>query len=208
VNQLTPNIDTIKSRYSALVNNNDPRCLSLRKNILDQFKNISNYDLMGEFIKLIYDKFNVSEYNELVNDYTKYTAFYNNSTIDLNELKRISDGGYNYIISTIDDKPQLRNYLFNVVVTQSGDQYITKNENLLFNMSFIIGENTKSLVYGAEKITVSGKLRISVIDNKANIKNIVIPIRTTLLAGQKQIVPSTTIIPQIATNLNNANTIN
>jgi hypothetical protein len=163
---------------------------------------------LSDFIKLIYDKFNVSEYNELVNDYTKYTAFYNNSTIDLNELKRISDGGYNYIISTIDDKPQLRNYLFNVVVTQSGDQYITKNENLLFNMSFIIGENTKSLVYGAEKITVSGKLRISVVDNKANIKNIVIPIRTTLLAGQKQIVPSTTIIPQIATNLNNANTIN
>lgn len=208
INQLVPNIDTIKSRYSALVNNNDPRCLSLRKNILDQFKNITNYDILSDFIKLIYDKFNVSEYNELVNEYTKYVASYDNSTIDLNELKRISDGGYNYIISTIDDKPQLRNYLFNVVVTQSGDQYITKNENLLFNMSFIIGENTKSLVYGAEKITVSGKLRVSVIDNKANIKNIVIPIRTTLLAGQKQIIPATTIIPQIDTNLTNANTIN
>lgn len=207
-NQLTPNIDTIKSRYNTLVNNNDPRCLSLRKNILDQFKNIFNYDLMGEFIKLIYDKFNVSEYNELVNEYINYVAFYNNSTIDPIELKRISDGGYNYIISTIDDKPELRNYLFNVVVTQSGDQYITKNENLVFNMSIIIGENTKSLVYGAEKITVSGKLRVSIVDNKANIKNIIIPIRTTLLVGQRPVIPTTTITPQIATNPNNANTFN
>ena len=186
-----------------MVNNNDPRCLTLRKEIVDQLKNLNDYsyNIMAEIVKLIYDKFNASEHLDLVHQYNAYSSSYGNSTVDITELNKIYNGGYDYVISTIAGKPKLRNYLFNVVVTQSGDQYISKDENLVFTMDIIIGENTKQLVYGAEKVTVSGKLKISIVDSNANIKNIFIPIKTTLNVGDKPKVPINTITPQIAGNL-------
>ena len=200
VNELAPNIGLIKAKYSELVNNNDPACIALRSNIVTKLQTLEedHYNVLSDIIKLIYDKFNVSEYPELVNLYNTYAITYNNPTTDVLEMNKIYNGGYDYIISTIDDKPQIRSYLFNVVVTQSGDQYITKNENIVFNMSIVIGENMKYLVYGSEKITVSGRLRISVVDKNANIKNIIVPINTTLLVGEKPRISPTTITPQIA----------
>ena len=208
-NGFSSSVGTIKSAYSAMVNNNDPKCLIIRQLIVDKLKDLHYYTdtATAEVIKLIYDKFNVSEYPGLVGEYNSYTRSYDNSTVDINELNKIYNGGYDYVISTITDKPKLRDYLFNVVVTQSGDQYISKNENLVFKMDIIIGENTKQLVYGAEKITVTGRLKISIVDNNTNIKNIFIPIKTTLNVGEKPIVANNTITPQIATNPN-ANTFN
>jgi len=53
------------------------------------------------------------------------------------------------------------------------------------------------LVYGATSLSVMGKLKISLIDEQSNIKNIFVPINIKLKPGSKPKITPTTIIPQI-----------
>ena len=80
-------------------------------------------------------------------------------------------------------------------LNQNGNVIIQSNCKIGPNV--IIGKNNKQLVYGATSLSVMGKLKISLIDEQSNIKNIFVPINIKLKPGSKPKITPTTIIPQI-----------
>ena len=203
-NQLSPYKNDIISQYKNLVAYGDSKVSKIRKDVINVLKNVYEYyDKVHEhktvdtIVDYIFNNFDSFQLSGMVDD---YIAVANNNQVDTsvkNELDKIYNGGEDYVMSQIDDNPGLRDYLLNFVVIQDSDRFISENETIGFTINVIIGKNTKQLVYGATSLSVMGKLKISLIDEQSNIKNIFVPINIKLKPGSKPKITPTTIIPQI-----------
>ena len=80
----------------------------------------------------------------------------------------------------------VRDYVFDTVLTVSGNKNVTPNGELNFSLKYHIGYKILQAMLNTKKITIKGKLRIG-IENDDNTKNIFIPINVTLNIGDKPV---------------------
>jgi hypothetical protein len=73
-----------------------------------------------------------------------------------------------------------RDYVFETFTIQNGDKFIIPGESNKIDFYFNIGEKVKFIASNSSEIIVRGKLRLSIINNSGEIKNIVIPIKSTI----------------------------
>ncbi len=120
---------------------------------------------------------------ELVNKYVLLVSKKNASSDDKNKIER--DINQNSL-SLILDKPvselgyEPRDYTFEVFTIQNGDKFIIPGESNKIDFYFNIGEKVKFIAANSSEITIRGKLRLSIINNSGEIKNIVIPIKSVI----------------------------
>lgn len=122
-----------------------------------------NEDLLNKFVLL------VSRKNVTSDD--KYKI---QNTINKNNISLILDES----VFTLGYEP--RDYTFNTFSIQNGDKFIIPGESNKIDVYFNIGEKIKFVTANSSEITVRGKLRISIINNTGDIKNIVIPIKSSI----------------------------
>lgn len=155
---------------------NNPQTYNFIKNLVSQLmfdeyarnKNFLNFntDVFSFFIK----NFNPLNYPQLVDLFIK-TA----------KLQYVDDRylyGNNDLFNPLTGASEIiRDFSFNLNLILNGDNFAEKNEAMNFDLFFIIGKYAKhELMLDSGDINVTGKARISLINNDNEIKNIIIPI--------------------------------
>jgi hypothetical protein len=74
----------------------------------------------------------------------------------------------------------IRSYGFDIVLILNGDNFAQKGEQMSFDLFFNIGEYAKHQLLLDSNVNVTGKARISLINDNNDIKNIIIPIDFTI----------------------------
>ncbi len=190
-------INTLTEKYTTLKNKNRQQFEQLRDEavaLLSSYKQLTqdengivftvvdkiskvlqpkdNQELIDDFILLTTQK-NITAHdkNILINKLTPKTAVAN---LDTN----VSELGY-----------EIRNYAMTMYAIQSGDKFIIPNESNKIDIYFSVGEKVNFVIANASEITIRGKLRLSIIDDTGEIKNIVIPIKSSIKAKIKSDTP-------------------
>lgn len=120
---------------------------------------------------------------ELVN---KYLLILSKKGIDSGDKDKIEKDINLNSLSTLLDKPvvevgyEARDYTFDVFAIQNGDKIVIPNESNEVNVYFSIGEKIKFIAANTPEIVINGKLRISLVNNSGDIKNIVIPLKSSI----------------------------
>jgi hypothetical protein len=73
-----------------------------------------------------------------------------------------------------------RNYLFDLYAICNGDTLLNVNETNNIDLYLNIGEEIKWFITYISEIIITGKLKISIIDGNNTIKNILVPIKSTI----------------------------
>jgi len=80
----------------------------------------------------------------------------------------------------------VRDYVFDTILTISGNRNVSPNGELSFSLKYHIGYKILQALMNTKKMTIKGKLKIG-IENEDNKKNIFIPINVTLNVGDKPV---------------------
>lgn len=201
-NELKPQSWFIISQYSKLTDNDQQ---IIKKKVIDGLANISPvYDeafqeILSSIIKKIVNNFNPAEAPNLVKKYIELSEINSISFGEIEDIIKLSveQGGFNYLITDLNNNPKLREYMFNLIVRHNGDQFITKDEKLLFTFDVVIGNKMIPVISASSKITIVGKLKISIINQKSDIKNIFIPINVNMRIGKEPRLTRSTITTQL-----------
>jgi hypothetical protein len=70
----------------------------------------------------------------------------------------------------------IRDYGFDIVLILNGDNFAQKGEQMKFDLFFNIGKYAKHQLLLDSNVNVTGKARVSLVNNNNDIKNIIIPI--------------------------------
>jgi hypothetical protein len=74
----------------------------------------------------------------------------------------------------------IRSYGFDIVLILNGDNFAQKGEQMSFDLFFNIGQYAKHQLMLDSNVNVTGKARVSLINDNNDIKNIIIPIDFTI----------------------------
>jgi hypothetical protein len=170
----------IKEYNDAKINNIDlyNRMKNLCKNFMVQFYNTPRtdtisqriYDAFGNINKIALDryfkKFNPLNHQELLETYISLAKRqYINPYFDNNV----------YIRGDVNSE-LIRSYSLGLILLLDGDNFLTIKENLKFDLILNIGRYFKHELDLEADINITGRSRISLINNDNDIKNIIIPI--------------------------------
>jgi hypothetical protein len=174
------------------------------KYVNDYFTTNDHLQYLSTYLNLVYKKnnnFNLADakiLSELTPEFVKLKA---NTGFDLVEgffanykdLSYFLQGAEN--VGTEDSLRifDVRDYVFDTILTVTGNKNVSPDGELLFSLKYNIGYKILQAMLNTKKITVKGKARIR-IENDDNYKNIYIPINLTLNIGEK---PVTTFLSEV-----------
>jgi hypothetical protein len=140
---------------------NTPRTDTVSQGIYDRFGNINKIALDSYF-----KKFNPLNHQELLETYISLAKKqYINPYFDNNVYTR---GDVN--------STQIRSYSLGLILLLNSDNFLTIREDLKFDLILNIGRYFRHELDLEADINITGKSRISLINNDNDIKNIIIPI--------------------------------
>jgi hypothetical protein len=182
-------IDRLVENYTKLKTSNYSKFLELKNDIIslieDIFKNTSD---LGNIVYLLITSINniliPKDNPELINDYFGILA----SKKIASAAASVNNITPNSLSINLDTSPfgdTVRDYTFTLFAVQKGDKFMVKNETNRVEVYFNIGEKIKGGFETTTEITIKGRLRMSIIDGSGNIKNIAIPIKSTIKPKQK-----------------------
>ncbi len=135
-----------------------------------------NPELVDRYIKMVSRKdVNLSDKTNIEKDITQNTL-----PLILDRVDRI---GY-----------EPRDYVLDTIAVYDGDKILTPNETNKIDVYFNVGEKVKFVIKNSSEIIITGKLRISVINNSGDTKNIIVPIKSiittkNIISGGKTNIP-------------------
>ena len=146
------------------------------KTLMDdkEFKVNNNFDFLNqETFKLLLKDFNPLNYPQLIDLFLKIGKL---QYIDNRWL--FGDPGLFSPLTGVPDA--IRSYALNIVLILNGDNFAQKGEQMSFDLFFNIGEYAKHQLMLDSNVNVTGKARVSLINDNNDIKNIIIPIDFTI----------------------------
>ena len=146
------------------------------KTLMDdkEFKVNNNFDFLNqETFKLLLKDFNPLNYPQLIDLFLKIGKL---QYIDNRWL--FGDPGLFRPLTNIPDA--IRSYALNIVLILNGDNFAQKGEQMSFDLFFNIGKYAKHQLLLDSNVNVTGKARVSLINDNNDIKNIIIPIDFTI----------------------------
>lgn len=187
-------IDELGEKYMELKTNNLEKFNSIRFDILSTLARYKNeagdehnicFDLIRYIESLITPKDNehlVEKYIELVSrknitstDKTIIEQKINQNTLSLILDKPVSELGF-----------EPRDYTLQTFIIQNGDKFLSPGETNKIEFYFNIGEKINFFISLFSEIVISGRLRVSIVNNSGVIKNIVIPIKSKISTKKQQ----------------------
>jgi len=177
------------------------------KMIVNEITNILQFDTKDIFkskiLKYVNDNFTTENYPVYKSSYLNLIYKKNNdfnlvdakilSELDVEVVKLKANDGFNSNTENNLNIFDVRDYVFDTILTVSGDKNVTPGGELNFSLKYNIGYKILQAMLNTKKITIKGKLRVG-IENDDNSKNIFIPINVTLNIGDK---PTQTYLSEI-----------
>ena len=136
-------------------------------------KNNNFLQLNQETFRLLLKDFNPLNYPQLIDLFLKIGKL---QYVD-NRWLFGSPGLFNPLTGVPD---AIRSYGFDIVLILNGDNFAQKGEQMSFDLFFNIGKYAKHQLLLDSNVNVTGKARISLINDNNDIKNIIIPIDFTI----------------------------
>ena len=146
------------------------------KTLMDdnEFKVNNNFDFLNqETFKLLLKDFNPLNYPQLIELFLKIGKL---QYVDNRWL--FGDPGLFRPLTGV--PAAIRSYGFDIVLILNGDNFAQKGEQMSFDLFFNIGKYAKHQLLLDSNVNVTGKARISLINDNNDIKNIIIPIDFTI----------------------------
>jgi hypothetical protein len=143
--------------------------------------------------------FSPLDYPELIADYVNYGLEYTLTSYDMNVLKNMS---LDSLVSIYDSTQNIRDYLIDVFIVCNGNSNVLSGDRLKFDFYFNVGKKVAQNFSNTSEIRITGKVKMSLINEKNEIKNIIIPINTGIKSGKKIIQLSTDTITPLIDTLN------
>jgi hypothetical protein len=138
-----------------------------------------NPELISKYIPLVSQKsLNAADRDAIT---TKLTQ----NSVSLNLDKPVSELGY-----------EIRDYALLTVAIQNGDKFMIKGETNKIDVYFNIGKKLNFLFVGATEVVIRGRLRLSIIDNNGEIKNIAIPMKSVIKPKTDGVKPTSSNLPK------------
>ena len=139
-----------------------------------EFEKNNNFDFLNqETFKLLLKDFNVLNYPQLIDLFLKIGKL---QYIDNRWL--FGDPGLFRPLTNVRDA--IRSYGFDIVLILNGDNFAQKGEQMKFDLFFNIGQYAKHQLMLDSNVNVTGKARVSLVNDNNDIKNIIIPIDFTI----------------------------
>jgi hypothetical protein len=161
------------------VKENEPLRYNLIKNLVsglmsEEFSRNNNFlQLNQETFRLLLKDFNVLNYPQLIDLFLKIGKL---QYID-NRWLFGNPGSFTPLTGAPD---AIRSYSFDIVLILNGDNFAQKGEQMSFDLFFNIGQYAKHQLMLDSNVNVTGKARVSLINDNNDIKNIIIPIDFTI----------------------------
>jgi hypothetical protein len=161
------------------VKENEPLRYNLIKNLISglmssEFSRNNNYlGLNQETFRLLLKDFNVLNYPQLIDLFLKIGKL---QYVDNRWL--FGNPGLFTPLTGVPDA--IRSYGFDIVLILNGDNFAQKGEQMSFDLFFNIGQYAKHQLMLDSNVNVTGKARVSLINDNNDIKNIIIPIDFTI----------------------------
>jgi hypothetical protein len=139
-----------------------------------EFEKNNNFDFLNqETFTLLLKDFNVLNYPQLIDLFLKIGKL---QYIDNRWL--FGDPGLFRPLTGVPDA--IRSYGFDIVLILNGDNFAQKGEQMKFDLFFNIGQYAKHQLMLDSNVNVTGKARVSLVNDNNDIKNIIIPIDFTI----------------------------
>ena len=146
----------------------------IKKLMGSEFYVNNNFDFLNqETFKLLLKDFNPLNYPQLIDLFLKIGKL---QYIDNRWL--FGDPGLFSPLTGVPDA--IRSYALNIVLILNGDNFAQKGEQMSFDLFFNIGKYAKHQLLLDSNVNVTGKARVSLINDNNDIKNIIIPIDFTI----------------------------
>jgi hypothetical protein len=163
ISDIVSNIPVLSNIFSSFFGNQRDYTQEREQKKYDEFGNINRITLDRYF-----KKFNPLNHRELLGTY-------------INLAKRQYINPYYYFGNNVYTRGEvnnelIRSYSLGVILLLNGDNSLTLNETLNFDLILNIGKFFKHELDLEADINITGKSRISLINNDNDIKNIIIPI--------------------------------
>ena len=163
ISDIVSNIPVLSNIFSSFFGNQRDDTQEREQKKYDEFGNINKITLDRYF-----KKFNPLNHRELLGTY-------------INLAKRQYINPYYYFGNNVYTRGEvnnelIRSYSLGVILLLNGDNSLTLNETLNFDLILNIGKFFKHELDLEADINITGKSRISLINNDNDIKNIIIPI--------------------------------
>jgi hypothetical protein len=161
------------------------------------------YGICSGLVSFINSVITPKDNQELVDKYLLFITKKNVTSFDKKIIERIINPNS---LSLILDKPESelryepRDYVFETFIIQNGDKILLPSESNKIDFYFNIGEKIKFFITNSSEIIIRGRLRISIINNVGEIKNIVIPIKSSINTKKQNTVIKNRIIPRFRTS--------
>ena len=151
-------------------------------------------------ISKINGNFSPSDYPKLLKHPYLYNANYSPQNLNQNDYNIFNGLDLNYLnlnFDVINQTANIRDYLFDVLLIYNGDNHIEPNEGINIQLRFSVGNKVFDSFYYTEEIRIKGTVKISLMNNNGDIKNIYIPLNAAIKATKKSInfQPAQTITP-------------
>ena len=146
----------------------------IKKLMGSEFYVNNNFDFLNqETFKLLLKDFNPLNYPQLIELFLKIGKL---QYVDNRWL--FGDPGLFRPLTGVPDA--IRSYGFDIVLILNGDNFAQKGEQMSFDLFFNIGKYAKHQLLLDSNVNVTGKARVSLINDNNDIKNIIIPIDFTI----------------------------
>jgi hypothetical protein len=109
--------------------------------------------------------------------------------VDVNMFNVLDLDYLNKYIDAPNQSNNVRDYLFDVLLIYNGDNYIQPNEIVNIDLHFSIGNKVFESFYYTEEIRIKGIVKMSLMNDSGDIKNIYIPLNAAIRASKKGITP-------------------
>ena len=181
INQLVEAYTKLKTTNISEFNNIKNMAISLLETYMVEQQDY--YGICKGVVNYISGVLTPKDNQELVNKYVSLVSKKDVTADDKNKIeKNITQNSLPLLldktVSELGYEP--RDYVFETFTIQNGDKFIIPGESNKIDFYFNIGEKVKFIASNSSEIIVRGKLRLSIINNSGEIKNIVIPIKSTI----------------------------
>ena len=180
VQPVDASIDDIRSALINLFEQAKQNDLEKYNKVIADIENILeiNNPVKQEIVNYMHNHFSADNYPDYL-DECKLLCAETQTGLTFDDLKVIKTINLDIIKSKMGLVSNIRDYVFDLILTTNGNPLVNSNESLNFNLKYNIGKKIKHAFIYTKKITVKGKIKISINNGKLE-KNIFIPINLTL----------------------------
>jgi hypothetical protein len=197
IDKLTQKYESMKSINRAIFD--DIRDTALGLLIAYNTNQSDLFSIVDGVVDAVNDILNPKDNPELIEQFLILTAQKNINQTDkdilINKLT-LEKAVINLDANPTDLRYEIRDYALTTYAVQNGDKFIIPNESNKIDVYFNIGEKLKFLASNISQFVINGKLRISIINSDGDIKNIVVPIKSTITAKKPSDAASKNKLPK------------